>query len=124
MRIFKTRLFTKWAKKERLADYLLSQAITEVEQGLVDADLGGDVYKKRISLQGQGKRGGARSIIAYKVEDKAFFIYGYSKNEKANISPEEKKLLKALAKEMLSYSTGQLTQLLKTKKLFEVKSDE
>jgi hypothetical protein len=49
MRIFKTRLFAKWARKEKLTDRLLQQAIHEMEQGLLDADLGGCVYKKRIA---------------------------------------------------------------------------
>nr|MCH9769421.1 type II toxin-antitoxin system RelE/ParE family toxin [Gammaproteobacteria bacterium] len=92
MRIFKARFFAKWARKERLSDNLLWRAVCEMEQGLVDADLGGHVYKKRIALQGRGKRGGARSIIAYQVAEKAFFIFGYSKNEKVSMSAEEAKV--------------------------------
>lgn len=75
-----------------------------MEIGLVDADLGGHVYKKQIALNGHGKRGGARSILAYRVAEKAFFIFGYAKNEKENISTEEKKIVKAFAKELLGQS--------------------
>lgn len=120
MRIFKTRLFAKWTCKERIADRLLQQAVYEMEQGLIDADLGGHVYKKRIALKGQGKRGGARSIIAYHVSSKAFFIFGYSKNEKDNITGEEKKIAQVFASELLSYSAEQLHQLLQDGKLIEV----
>ena len=85
MRIYKTRLFAKWARKEGLFDGFLSQAIQEMEAGLIDADLGGGVYKKRIALPGRGKRGGARTIIAYRTNQVAFFIFGYSKNKKDNL---------------------------------------
>lgn len=123
MRIFKTRLFAQWIHKEKLNDELLCQAIREMEQGLVDADLGGHVYKKRIALKGHGKRGGARNIIAYKTADKAFFIFGYAKNKKANMTIEEKKIVRTLANEMLSYSHEQLNKLVKDKKLIEVNYD-
>jgi len=66
MQIFKNRWFNKWAKKEKLADSTLRAAVAEMEDGLIDADLGGHVVKKRIPLPGRGKRGGARSIIAYR----------------------------------------------------------
>jgi len=49
-----------------------------MEQGLVDADLGGHVMKKRVALPGRGKSSGARTNIACQVEDKAFFIYGFA----------------------------------------------
>ena len=68
MRIFKTKLFSKWARKEKLGDKQLIQAIQEMERGLVDGDLGGHVYKKRIALGGQGKRGSLRTILAFKVK--------------------------------------------------------
>lgn len=124
MRVFKTRLFAKWAQKEELSDLLLRQAVHEMEVGLVDADLGGHVYKKRIALKGHGKRGGVRSIIAYRASDKAFFIFGYAKNAKDNMSAEEKKIAKAFASELLAYSDEQLNTLFKNGKLIEVNYEE
>lgn len=121
MRIFKTPVFAKWAKQEKLADSLLVQAIKEMEKGLIDADLGGHIYKKRIALPGRGKRGGSRSILAYQVKEKAFFIFGFAKNEKAAISNEELKIAKFFAKELLQYSNGQLDKLIKNGKLYEVR---
>jgi hypothetical protein len=32
--------------------------------GLIDADLGGGIVKKRIALPGQGKRGSTRTLLA------------------------------------------------------------
>lgn len=48
MRIYKTKLFNRWAEKEGLADVALGTAVEELARGLIDADLGGHVYKKRI----------------------------------------------------------------------------
>ncbi|RDI41106.1 type II toxin-antitoxin system RelE/ParE family toxin [Aquicella lusitana] len=121
MRIFKTPVFAKWAKQEKLTDSQLRQAIREMEQGLIDADLGGHIYKKRIALPGRGKRGGSRSILAYQAKEKAFFIFGFAKNEKATISDEELKIAKVFAKELLQYSNEQLNKLIKDGKLYEVK---
>ena len=120
MRIFKTRLFAKWARAVKLTDKLLSHAVVEMERGLIDADLGGCVYKKRIALEGRGKRGGARSIIAYMMTKKAFFIFGFAKNEKENVSPEEIKIAKAFASELLSYGDEELKKLIKDNILIEV----
>ncbi|ODN41146.1 type II toxin-antitoxin system RelE/ParE family toxin [Piscirickettsia litoralis] len=121
MRIFKTKFFSKWAKKEALTDKDLSAAVVEIEQGLIDANLGGDVYKKRVSIQGKGKRGGARTVLAYKVENKAFFLFGYAKSVKANISSDELKIAKKLASEMLGSTESELKKLLKAGALIEVK---
>src|SRR3989338_4597375 len=51
----------------------LINAIDEITRGLFDANLGGHIYKKRISIGSKGKRGGARTIIAYKAHNKSLF---------------------------------------------------
>ena len=79
MRIFKTKLFHQWASKEGLNDAALCRAVDEIERGLIDANLGGRVFKKRVAIQGRGKSGGLRTLLAFKHEDKAFFIYGFAK---------------------------------------------
>ncbi len=73
-------------------------------QGLIDAELGGHVVKKRVALSGQGKRGGARTIVATKMTDRWFFLFGFSKNERANIDKKELKILQEVAKELLSFN--------------------
>jgi hypothetical protein len=97
MRLFKTRWFHRWAAKERLSDAALREAAAELEQGLADA-LGGYVYKKRIALPGRGKRGGARTLIAYRSGQAVFLMYGFPKNERTNIENDELKALRLLAR--------------------------
>jgi len=121
MRIFKSKWFSKWAEKEGLTDKALTEAITEMEDGLNDGELGGHVYKKRAAIQGQGKRGGLRTIIAFKVDDKSFFMFGFAKNQQDNIDKKELKALKLIAKDLLGYSDKQLKQAIKVSELIEVK---
>ena len=120
MRIFKDRQFNKWAYKEGITDKLLRVAVAEMEEGLVDADLGGNVYKKRVALQRRGKRGGARTLLAYRIGKKAFFMYGFAKNELDNIDDKELKALKQLAAIQLGWNEEQLALALQHEKLFEV----
>jgi hypothetical protein len=119
-RIFKTPDFVSWANDEGVSDETLLAAIKEVETGLIDANLGGNVIKKRVARPNDGKSGGFRTIIAFKSNDNAFFIFGFAKNEKENLSLKEKKALKLLAKEYFSYDDKQLATALKVKELIEV----
>ncbi len=120
MRVFKTKWFQRWITKEGLTDNTLLAAVDEIRQGLVDADLGGCIVKKRIGIQGRGKRGSVRTLLAFQLDDKAFFIYGFSKNERTNISQKELKALKLLASELLSYSNATLNKAVKAGELIEV----
>lgn len=120
MRIFKTRLFNRWATGEGLMDHVLANAVQEMEQGLVDADLGGHVFKKRVALPGRGKRSGSRTILAYRHGNKAFFVVGFTKNERANIDPKELKALKLLATELLGYSDQKLDKAIQAGELLEI----
>ena len=98
-------------------------AVDEMVRGLIDADLGGHVVKKRVALPGRGKSGGVRTLLAYKIGNKAFFVYGFAKNARANISADELKALKFLAKELLNYSDKALTEAIKHGALIEVEND-
>ncbi len=91
-----------------------------MEMGLIDANLGGYVYKKRVGIRGRGKRGGVRTLIAFKIEEKAFFIYGFAKNKRDNIEDYELKALKRLAKELLSYSKQELSTAIEVGEMIEV----
>ncbi len=79
IRVFKTKTFTRWLKKSELTDEVLIRAVDEMRSGLIDADLGGNVLKKRVAVSGRGKRGGARTIVATNKDDRWFFIYGFEK---------------------------------------------
>jgi hypothetical protein len=91
-----------------------------MEQGLIDARLGGHVIKKRVALPGRGKRGGARTLVAFRQGGKGFFIFGFAKNDRANVSDDELKPLKLLAKELLSYPAASLAKAVKSGELIEI----
>jgi hypothetical protein len=118
--IYKIAAFSEWAEEYNVSDELLFDTITEMQNGLFDTNLGGYVYKKRIPLDNKGKRGGARTIIAFKYNDKAFFIYSFAKNKKANISDKELKALKKLAKVYFSLTDKEITEALQLGNLIKV----
>jgi len=120
----KTRLFDKWAGKEGLSDEALKLAVAEMEQGLIDAELGGHVVEKRVPLPGRGKSGGARTLLAWRQGDRAFFVYGFAKNERDNIDDKELKALKKTAAIQLGLTQKQLDFALAEGKLIKVRYDD
>ena len=123
MRIFKSKAFNKWAAKEQVNDQALIKAVADMERGLIDADLGSYLYKKRVAVGGKGKSGGVRTLLAFKLGDKAFFIYGFAKNARANIKENEETVLKRYAAVLLGYSDTELNQAVKASALIEVKDN-
>lgn len=123
MRVFKTKLFNRRAKGMGLSDEALLKAIKEMLQGLYEANLGGNIYKKRVPLGGRGKSGGARTIVAFKMQDKAIFLYGFSKNERGNINKKEEEVFKELGDDFLNFSDKQINEAVKTGILIEVKNE-
>jgi len=89
LHIFKNTWFQRFARKEKITDEVLKDAIVRAEKGIINADLGGNVIKQRIARVGQGKSSGYRTIIIFKKGDKAFFVYGFAKNERDNIDKNE-----------------------------------
>jgi len=122
VRIFKNREFSRFARKEKISNEKLIEAIKNVDAGLIDANYGGGVIKQRISRPGEGKSGGYRSIILYRQGDKAFFVYGFAKNELDNIEKTEERDFKKLAKIMFALPDEQLNVLLNAGKIEEVTS--
>ena len=121
MRIFKYRAFRQWARKEDVSDSALKKAVDEMEDGLFDAKLGNGLYKKRVARIGQGKRGGYRTILAFKEKERSIFMYGYAKNDRDNISDKEEIVYKKLAAYYLEISNKQLDALIHAGELIEVK---
>ena len=105
-RVFKTRHFARWMRKTELTDAALCNAVDEMERGLIDADLGGGVVKKRIGMSGRGKSGSARTLVATRKGSAWFFLYGFEKNDKANISDDELDAFQTIAQDWLA-RTGQ-----------------
>ncbi len=124
MQALKTKAFAGWADGDGLSDAALAAAVAEMEAGLIDARLGGQVVKKRVALPGRGKRSGARTLVAFKQDEKAFFVYGFAKNERANISDKELKALKLLAKELLNYPAEMLAKAIKAGELIEIEVND
>ena len=57
----------------------------------------GGIRKIRIKLPGRGKRGGGRVLfVDFVMHEKVFFLTAYAKNQKSDLSQNEKKDLKEL----------------------------
>lgn len=82
-------------------------------QGLIDADLGGGVIKKRVALPGRGKSGSTRILVATNKGDRWFFVFGFEKNELGNISAKELDALQKIAADLLKRSSTSLTTISK-----------
>lgn len=124
MRVFKTRTFERSMKRSGMTEEALLAAVLEMAQGLIDADLGGHVVKKRVALPGQGKRGGARTIVATKLEERWFFLYGFRKNERANIDKDELRALQEVAKDLLGLDDRRLDVALQAGDIVEVRDGD
>jgi hypothetical protein len=123
VRIFKTKAFSRFADKSRIGDAALCQAVWDAERGLIAADLGGGVIKQRIARPGQGKSGGFRTLIVFKVGTRAFFVHGFAKNERNNIERDELVALKKLAAELLAYDDKIIARAVGAGALVEVMCD-
>jgi hypothetical protein len=100
MRIFKSKWFAKFVRKNGISDAVLKLAVADMEAGNFDADLGGCVYKQRVARQGRGKRGGYRAIVLFRQGERAFFVYGFAKSKMENIADVDLAGLKKAAKEL------------------------
>lgn len=123
-RVFKTRQFARWARKAGLTDDALCVAVAEMANGLIDADLGGGVVKKRVALPGRGKSAGSRTLIATNKADRWFFVFGFEKNERANINDKELEALQATAADLLKLISDQLDDAVTQEILQEICNDQ
>jgi hypothetical protein len=123
MAVYKTRWFDRWARKEELDASSLCGAVQEMINGLVDADLGGGLVKKRVGRAGQGKRGGYRTLVATNKGNRWVFVFGFPKNERGNIDKDEAEALKKLAAHLLSLTPQALGKAEQAGELIEVDCD-
>ena len=117
-----TKWFKKWARKANLSDGNLLEAIENLENGLSVADLGGNIYKVRVQRQGKGKSSGFRTIVVYRIEEKAIFLYGFGKNEKSNIDKQELSYFKKLGSDLLALNEEQINNSIKKQILFDLEA--
>ncbi len=120
MRIFKSKRFARFSRRERISDARLCIAIQNAERGLIDADYGGGVIKQRIARPNEGKSGGYRSIILFRRGGRSFFVYGFAKNDRTNIDDSDERDFKELAGNLLTASDEDIKKLLEHGDFMEV----
>jgi hypothetical protein len=103
-RVFKTR----WMRKTAHSEDALCTADVKMAQSLVDADLDGAIVKKRVGLAVRGKRAGAKTLVASNKDKWWFFVYGFEKNDCADISQDALEALKDIAEQLLARTSKQL----------------
>ena len=123
LRVFKTRAFGRFARKERIFDTRLCEAIDRAERGTIDAELGGHVIKQRVARSGQGRSGGFRTLIAYRAQSRAVFIFGFAKNDQGNIDGTELTEVRKAVAEMLGWTDNEVDALVAGGKWTEINCD-
>jgi len=124
MKVFKRKDFARWQAAEKLSEAFLCKAVKEMERGLIDADLGGSLYKKRIARPGAGKSGGYRTLLSARVGNRYVFLHGFPKSDKANITQDEKKALQFVGRMYLELSAAALSKALQSGVLLEVRCEQ
>jgi hypothetical protein len=119
-----TRVFVRFARKQRLDDQRLREAIARAARGVVDADLGGHLIKQRVARPGGGRSGGYRTVIAFRASHRSVFLYGFAKNERDNIDDRELADLKRLARLYLAYTDAQIETALEQAELKDMRYDD
>ncbi|NYT76381.1 type II toxin-antitoxin system RelE/ParE family toxin [Alcaligenaceae bacterium] len=120
MNVLKRKDFARWQAGEKLPDTALCKAVQEMKAGLIDADLGGFLYKKRVPRPGGGKSGGYRTLLSARLDSRYVFLHGFPKSDKANITQDERKALQFVGKVFLELSADDVTKALQMGVLLEV----
>ena len=121
MRVFKTKWLGRFARRERITDASLLEAIDRAERGLIDADLGGGLIKQRVARPGQGRSGGYRMIVVYRTKDRAIFLYGFAKSERENIEASDLEDLRLIASDFLAADDKDFERITAQQDLQEIK---
>jgi len=120
VRIFRTKWFTRFARREGISDSSLLDAIARAERGLVDADLGGGLIKQRVARQGEGRSGGYRFLFAYRARERAVFFFGFGKSARENLEPDEMNTARQVAADWLAADALRIAQAVEDGALTEV----
>ncbi len=92
MKILKSKWFNKWAKKSKISDQILTNAILGIDETSA-IKLGAGLYKIRVARPNEGKRGGFRTIVEIKMT-----------KEKRN--PKIKEAVGSLAQDLIDSGLG------------------
>ena len=112
-RVFKTNWFSKAAKKAQINEPELCRAATQVALGQAD-DLGGGVFKKRLS------RNEHRAIVLAKVGNLWIYEYLFAKKDLENIDKAELDGFRMLVKSYNRLTEQQVQALLAEKAWTEI----
>lgn len=107
-----------------MTDAALCEAVKRAEDGSVDANLGRNLIKQRVARQGTGRRGGFRTVIAYRVGARAVFIYGFAKSKAENISASDEQELAHAGALLLGLDADGIETLIVEGELWEVACDD
>lgn len=124
MRVFKTKEFARIARREKMTDTSLCEAVARAQRGIIDGDLTGGLIKQRLAKSGQGRSGGWRTLIAYQNSMRGVFVYGFAKNERANISKKELEFWRTVAASLLALSEQAVDAAAAASELIEVMCDD
>jgi len=124
VRILKNRWFDKFARKQNISDAALREAVDRAERGLVDADLGGGLIKQRVAREGGGKSGGYRTIILFRLGERAIFVFGFAKSDRANLSQRDLADLRELGAILLKATDDELDRAIATGRYLEMTDGE
>jgi hypothetical protein len=122
--VYKSKSFARFAKKARITDADLWEAAQVANHGLIDADLGGGVIKQRLARAGKGKSGGSRSIMLFRKNDRAVYVYGFEKKDLGNIRLGELEAFRKLAKVVLGYTAAEMKKRIEDGEMFNVEVPE
>lgn len=124
MRVFKNSWFQKFARKEKISDAMLCEAVARAERGQIDADLGSGLIKQRVARPGAGKSGGFRTLVFFRTQQRAVFAFGFAKSDMANLDDADEAYLKKAAKLVLGFTDEQMDAEIAAGRMLEVKCDE
>ena len=120
MRVFKTKEFARFSRRQDIEDERLCEAVERAARGLIDADLGGGLLKQRVARAGQGRRGGYRTLMAFNAKARTVFVYGFAKSERDNIGSDELDFWRRVASAFLSTDETRLKAMIDAQEITEV----
>jgi hypothetical protein len=124
LRVYRTKAFHRFQRKEGISNWSLCEAIDKAERGLIDADLGQGLIKQRVARPGEGRSGGYRTVVAYRDGERAVFLFGFAKSAQANLSKADESDLKTYGAMLLALDENGIDKMIAGRELTEVPCNE
>jgi len=122
--VFTTKAFARFAAREGIDDTASCEAVPRARRGLVDADLGGGVIKDLVARKGGGRSGGFRTIVLFRWDELALFVYGFAKSSRESLRRDELETFRLLADEYLALDRTGLSAVQAVGAIIEVQCDD